>query len=271
MFNTPDGQSYVSLKDQATMLFSMIAGVDQPTLRLLFARNHKVGERLQRNLDMAREKFVVKEERKIRLGARHPWQDVEADEGDLRKSFTGDSDSNQAVQWEQWGGVVERGYPETLILTRLNPRKTNKRAPGPGPMRKREWLPFARKRLMGRNIVLHTDGARAYKLKVPGVIHDNIVHKKKLVMVKGKKTWVKPSFVKVVKHTLPDGKNLHVKAGTQVIDRVWRFLRASLFGNSASAGSRILHTRIRSAQWVYWNRGQDLWANTGAMLRAMRQ
>ena len=30
-----------------------------------------------------------------------------------------------------------------------------------------------------KDVVLHTDSARAYKMTLPGVIHDNVVHKKK--------------------------------------------------------------------------------------------
>jgi hypothetical protein len=53
------------------------------------------------------------------------------------------------------------------------------RAPGPGPIRKRDWAPLARRHLEGKKVILHTDGARAYTLKVPGVVHDNVVHMKK--------------------------------------------------------------------------------------------
>ncbi len=53
------------------------------------------------------------------------------------------------------------------------------RAPGPGPIRKRDWAPLARRHLEGKKVILHTDGARAYTLKVPGVLHDNVVHMKK--------------------------------------------------------------------------------------------
>ena len=33
------------------------------------------------------------------------------------------------TMWEQWAGVIQRGRPETLILSRLKPKLTVKRAP----------------------------------------------------------------------------------------------------------------------------------------------
>ena len=91
---------------------------------------------------------------------------------------------------------------------------------GPGPIRKTNWKPIASKFLQNKNVILHKDGANAYKLRVPGVLHDNVVHKKQKVFIKGKATWVKPNFTKIWTHKLPNSKKtLTVKAGTQIIDR----------------------------------------------------
>jgi hypothetical protein len=171
----------------------------------------------------------------------------------------------------EWGGVVERGNPRTLILTRLNPKKSVKRCPGPGPIRKVEWKKFAEKHLKGRKVILHTDGAKAYRIKVDGVLHDNVVHQKKLVVVKGKNVWLKPKFVKVHTHILPNkGGKLLVKAGTQIIDRFWSHLRRHVNPNSSRVNSAALKRRIRSAQWTYWYKDQDQWAQTGVMLSEVR-
>ena len=167
------------------------------------------------------------------------------------------------------GGLHSLGDPSTLVLTRLQPINTKPRAPGPGPIRKRDWEPIANRHLKGKRVVLHTDGARAYKMKVEGVLHDNVVHAKKRVVVNGKTVWLRPKFTKTVTHTLPDKKKLTVKAGTQIIDRIWRHVRAHLEGNSAKTGSTSLSNRIRSAQWTYWNRGADLWEATGEMIQAI--
>ena len=61
-----------------------------------------------------------------------------------------------------------------------------------------------------------------------------------------------------------------MKAGTQVIDRAWQFVKNHMKGVSAKPGSPQLAAAVRSAQWLYWNRGQDLWAKTGCMLKANR-
>ena len=58
---------------------------------------------------------------------------------------------------EQWGGVVERGRPSSLRLFRLDPKMTSARAPGPGFFANEVWAPVVRKRLDGREVILHTD------------------------------------------------------------------------------------------------------------------
>ena len=59
--------------------------------------------------------------------------------------------------------------------------------PGPGPIRKRDWKPVAKQYLEVRRMVLHTDGARAYKLKLDQVERCNVVHKKKQVKANGRR------------------------------------------------------------------------------------
>ena len=136
-------------------------------------------------------------------------------------------------------------------------------------MRKRDWAPTALKYLKGRKVILHTDGARAYKLKVDGVIHDNVCHSKKRVVRSGRIVWANPAFVKTVTHTLPDGEKLRVKAGTQIIDRFWRHLRSHLEGHTAGVGSATLRHRVRSAQWTYWHKGADFWKKTGELFQSL--
>ena len=84
------------------------------------------------------------------------------------------------------------------------------------------------KYLANKQIIFHTDSARAYKLKLPGVLHDSVVHKKTRVKVNVKWTWMQPNFVKVVKHFFSTGKSIKVKAGTQHIDRAWKFIKDRL-------------------------------------------
>ena len=64
--------------------------------------------------------------------------------------------------------------------------------------------------------------------KLSGMVHDAVVHCKKHVKVKGKYQWLKPKYTHVVKHKLPDGRQLSVNAGTQHIDCAWRYLKDRL-------------------------------------------
>ena len=68
------------------------------------------------------------------------WRDVEADEVGLGRVVVSEPvNENLNIRWEQWGGLVERGRPSSRQLFRLCPRLTDRRAPGPGPIRKRDW------------------------------------------------------------------------------------------------------------------------------------
>ena len=121
-------------------------------------------------------------------------------------------------------------------------------------------------------VILHTDGARSYLLKVKGMKHDWVAHKKKRVMIKGRAFWLKPKFSKVWWHNVAEEgapkKKLWVKTGTQIIDRAWGMMRKHIGTLSTGPASAMLRDKVRSFQWGYWNRGNDLWAETGAILRS---
>lgn len=270
LFPCAYGSAATPLKEQAAILFCGTVGISVPQCHKLIGANHKAVEGMYNRLDQVREKFVMMQEPKIKFGSEAEWNDIEADEVDLRKFDDPNDTSQRPREWEQWGGVVERGFQKTLVLNRLNPGKTSSRSPGPGPIKKIDWTPFARKRLSGRKVILHTDGARTYKVRVPGVLHDYVVHKKKRVTMGGQHVWLKPKFTKVTKHELPNGRALWTKAGTQIIDRFWSSLRSRLKDNSSRVASAALRRRVRSAQWLFWHRGEDLWLQLGQSLKALR-
>ena len=270
IFMVSRGQDHVPLRTQAAILFALLADVTQASIRILFQRNHKFTEGMQARLDQVCAEYVLLREPSIVYGQDHFWPDLEADEVDLRKSATVNEDGQARLAWEQWGGIVERGVPSSLILTRLNPAITKLRAPGAGAMRSTDWLPIANRHLKDTNVILHTDGARAYTLKVPGVLHDHVIHKKKRIEVNGDSVWIKPKYTRIVKHRLPGGEEVMVQAGTQVIDRFWRFLREKLQGRSSAVGSDTLLRRIRAAQWAFWHREQDLWIELGRSMTTLR-
>ncbi|CAK0789520.1 unnamed protein product, partial [Prorocentrum cordatum] len=342
IFRVGTGKSHAGLGGQAAILFCAVSGCTQTTVRYLLKKNHKLAESIYKSLYDARAKYARQEEKKIRFGEDVEWPGVEADEVDVARGEGPDATSRtkKPVAWEQWGGIVQRGDPKSLVLFRLRPGKTVRRAPGPGPIRKRDWAPLAKKWLKQRKVILHADGARSYKLRVDGVVHDWVVHMKKRVkaagvcvwvggwrrgrwpsladadcggalfcrrvnwldhltrgtmwalsesaqakdsrplcrpsQVNGKYAWAKPAFTKVRYHDIADNgcsnkkKRIWVKCGAQIIDRVWGGLRRHL-GPNRKVNSRALANKVRSFQWCHWNKGEELWAQTGNMLTALFQ
>ena len=172
---------------QASILLCAVAGVPQHCLSKILDVDKKIVTTIYGNNDPARTRFVIAKEKKIQYGGGKDWVDIEADEVDLGKG-TVENPSNPkfTTKWEQWCGIIQRVRPSSLRLIPLNPPFTKTRSPGPGPIRETDWEPLARKLLQNRNVVLHTDGARAYKLNLPNVKHCNVLHKKKGMNV-GKK------------------------------------------------------------------------------------
>ncbi|CAK0901892.1 unnamed protein product [Prorocentrum cordatum] len=221
IFSTHSGSE--SPQNQAVILLAKLTGTSHANTHIMFGVNHNAVERIWSNV----------------------WADVEADEATFDKMDLADGpeplgDPTHPVMWEQWLGIVQRGKPRTLTLTRLSPEMAEKRAPGPGAARKVERKPLAERWLKGRDVVVHSDSARSYKLRAPGVIHDFVAHKKKYKNVGGKR----------------------------IIDRAWRFIKDRLHRSAtAKAGTKLLAAKTRSAQYDYWHKDDDLWAKTGEMVQ----
>ena len=258
------GSGCTPLSTQAAMLMLLLNNVEHAAIHRLLQINHKAIEDMQKRLYQLRASWVLKKEKEIIFGKSQQWADVEADEATFDRMVKGES-----VEWEQWCGIIQRGQPSTLVLHRLTPPAGKARAPGPGAVRKVEWKPLAKKWLQGRQIILHTDSAKSYKLKVPDVLHDRVVHKKKRVKVGTKFRWIAPKYVEMQRHKVPGSKKvIKCKSGTQIIDRCWKFLKARLNINQHSrVGSQLLKLQLRSAQYEYWRRGQDLWIDTGVLVQ----
>ena len=256
------------LKTQATVLFGLTLGLTAAQCHLLWGVSASFVNDMSIRFDLARKKFVERRERKIKFGASDKgktWTDVEADEVDLGKQP--DPKDDTTALWEQWAGIVERGRPDSLVLFKTHPKKTKFRSPGPGPITKADWTPVATKWLKDKHVFLHTDGARSFKLaqnrknKLSGVIHDYVVHK---IKQDNQGRWRKPKYVQLFWHRLPDGRIVYTKGGTQIIDRVWGHVRKHVGRRSVKKTSKkTFQARVRSAQWLYWNAGKDLWLETG--------
>ncbi|CAK0803421.1 unnamed protein product, partial [Prorocentrum cordatum] len=226
--------------------------------------DNKAIERISIAVKKQREKFVKKREKTIVFGVGNDrdWRDAEADEAVF--GWAAKADDPESVEWEQWAGIVERGRPESLVLAKTTAAPTVKRAPGPGAIRKVDWAPLANRYLKGRRIILHTDRAKSYAMRVEGVLHDSVRHCKKRVKNNGKWVWIKPCYARLATHKLPCGRKLRTKAGSQVIDSAWKYIRSTLGGQTMAPNSETAATAIRSAQWLYWHRGKDLWAEMGS-------
>ena len=276
LFQAGRGPEALSLQMQAAVLFLLLLRVWLVSIHLLLGVNHKVAEKMQKNLEEIRKKHVLQKEKNIIFGASTKWADVEGDEATFdKKDISADPilekkiKDDRCLLWEQWSGLVQRGRPQTLVLSRLRPSLTVRQAPGPGPITKLDWAPLGKKWLENRQVIFHTDSAKAYKLKLQGVVHDSVVHQKKRIKKQGKWVWTKPSFVKVKTHNLPGGKKVTVKCGTQHIDRCWKFIKERLAkGPNVRAGSATIYRKIRSAQYEYWHRGDDMWVCTGQLVAA---
>ena len=152
-----------------------------------------------------------------------------------------------------------------MNLRKLIPKLTVKRAPGPGAIRKTEWNPIANEVLLDRRLILYSDSAKSYNEKVRGVLHDKVVHCMQRMKVNGKFRWLNPKHADIVTHQILGAqKTLKVKSGSQISDRVWRFLKDRILMNQhCKAGSSLLRGKLRSVQYEYWFKNQDLWLATG--------
>ena len=228
LFTEGHGGGCVSLQTQAALLFLKLNNISHAAIHRILGVNHKAIEDMATRLHALRKKYVEVHEKEINFGLGSRWSDVEADETtfDRRNMGAFAEDKSAPIAWGQWCGLVKRGHPETLVLHRLNPKMSEPRAPGPGAIRKVEWAPLANKWLKDKNIILHTDAAKSYKLKLSGIVHHQVIHCKKKMKVNGKWKWQAPNYVRMVSHKVPGQKSpLRCKAGTQVIDRAWRFLK----------------------------------------------
>ena len=263
LFHAGRGPEALSLQTQSALLLLVILRVPLASIHLILGVNHKVVEAMHKNLQLVRKKYVVQKEKGIKFGASGKWSDVEGDEATFDKrdvlsdaAWEHEVKADRSMLWEQWCGLVQRGKPQTLVLARLSPTLTATRSPGPGPITKQDWGPLGKKWLANRSVIFHTDSAKAYKMKLPGVLHDSVVHQKKRVKKNGKWEWTKPTFVKMKVHKLPGGKTVKVKCGTQHIDRRWKFIKERLSkGTNVRAGMGRLQAQIRSAQYEYWTCG----------------
>ena len=123
IFRTGSGKSYVPLKTQVEILYCHVLSLKHIQITRLLGVDSQFVQKISVRIDKCRMKYVVNKQRSIKFGCSDSSQymDVEADEIDLGKEAFEDSDGSW-LKWEQWAGVVQRGYPQTLYMFRTKSR-----------------------------------------------------------------------------------------------------------------------------------------------------
>ncbi|CAE7495796.1 unnamed protein product, partial [Symbiodinium sp. KB8] len=107
---------------------------------------------------------------------------------------------------------------------------------------------IANKWLDDKQIILHTDSAKASKQKVRGMHPGSIIHQKIRIKAGGVWTWQQPTYVKLKKIPLPTGRKLTVKVGTQIVDCSWKFIKSRCEGVERPTGREDLQP-VREATY----------------------
>jgi hypothetical protein len=275
------GNSYVSLRQQALVLFCLVARVELGKIHLLTGLGRKVVESVAARWRKALVAYVEKKQMAIQLGDGKKWSQCEVDEVTCRGKRQG-----QKVTWFQYCGILKRGDRKTLVLAKMKVKSTYIKQKGkgkgssvsPGPITKAEWRQVANKFVKNKKILLHCDGARAYRYgRIPGVIADSVKHKRP-----------KPIYTALWRHILPkdqskahadikDIKKLRasekeevwVKKGTQLVDNVWQQLKLLGLPKSTKAEDNVVHFRVREFQWHHWTAEKDKWVAAGDVVQLL--
>ena len=251
------GRQGLSIGQQCAIYLSILLGCSHHAISIHLGVSRFTVNAFATKLKTFIANRVVQTQESITFGTdTDDWDEVEVDEVTLSKVTTKDG----RIRWANYVGLIRRGIPESLWISRLPDRTTGAKAPGPGPIRSRDWHEIAKTKISGKGIILHSDSARAYMKAYPRVTQTRVVHCKKFINGK----WTKPYFTKFSKIKC-NMKTKSVMAGTQLIDGVWKLLRK---GKSGCHGSEPnLELNIRWAQWKYWHNGKDLFKELGKAIK----
>eukprot|EP00971_Amphidinium_carterae_P337264 6473991-Amphidinium_carterae.1 len=188
---------------------------------------------------------MEKKQTEIKVGCSR-LEEWEVDECTITHWPSGDA--AKPKQWTAYVGAIRRGSPQTLKIYIMECRKTKERAPGPGPIRKKEWGEIAQLALQPLERPIE---------RVSHQGHGKVIHQKKKVNGKG----VKPFFTKRVKLTIEKKKRVFW-AGTQAIDGLWQQL-CEQCKDRRSGKPKHVDGFIRIAQFKHWCSGKDAMCELG--------
>ncbi|CAE7248230.1 unnamed protein product [Symbiodinium sp. CCMP2592] len=269
------GQAHIPLRQQVQVLFCNAARLGSGQVHILTGLGAKAVQSLSQRWRQALVRFVEQQQDSKPFGNLQRWVECEVDEVTLRGKRCGNR-----VAWHQYLGLLERGNRRSLVLVKMKIRTTSvkrtgsgKGSTGPaGPISKEEWKRIGSRYLKNRKILLHSDGARAYRyVKIPGVVTDAVKHKKP-----------RPVYAALWKHRLPrDQAKAHsgslkqsetdvmwVQKGTQLIDNVWRQLKLVGLPKSTKADEATIESRVREFQFHHWNAEVDKFKAASSVVAA---
>ena len=157
--------------------------------------------------------------------------------------------------------MIRRGAPSSLWISRLPDWTTSLKAPGPGPIRTKDWNAIARQMVDNKGVIFHSDSAKAYVRPFARLVHTRVIHCKKWQ----NGTWTKPYCTKRLRVKC-NKTYKHVIAGTQIIDGVWRLMRKGKWGGHGR--ERTLDRDIRWVQFKYRKQGRELFNAIGDIIRS---
>ena len=152
--------------------------------------------------------------------------------------------------------MITRGDRRSLHLSKMRIETTWLKRHGkgqgqlasPGPISRNEWISIATPLLKMRKILLHCDGARAYKFsKVPGVLTTKVKHKRPHPIYVVRRLMYLPDDQRLVHVPLSKRpmrqrrrfSRIWVKTGTQIIDNVWRTFKTKSMRPTHLESSRV--------------------------------
>ena len=173
-------QKFVLPHSHHPVLFCNLARVDQGKIHLITGLGRRVVESVSARWRKALVAYVEKKQDTVQLGNGRTWSQCEVDEVTCQGKRQG-----QKVTWFQYCGLLRRGDRRTLILAKMKVKATHIKQRGkgkgsavsPGPITKAERKHIANAYVKGKKILMHSDGAHAYRFcKIPGVITDSVKH-----------------------------------------------------------------------------------------------
>ena len=129
VFSVANGQDKVPLNTQAQVLFCRVAKIPSGKVNLLTDANRKVIENITKRWLRFLRRYVLAQERNIRLGDGVKWTECEVDEVTVKGARV---DNGKRVTWYQYCGLLIRGDRRSLILEKMKVKTTSVKRHGKG-------------------------------------------------------------------------------------------------------------------------------------------